>query len=139
MTDDSPSVTSSVPISAHAPPSMRCSSVTIALAPCRPCASTSAATSAWSRMNTTGLADYEAKNAAALARLRTEFKAKVEILPLPADTMKELKKLAFDVVKEESEKSPMAKKVYASYQKFDAIQGDWGHISEGAYHSLIAG
>ena len=90
-------------------------------------------------MNATGLADYEVKNATALVRLRTEFKAKVEILPLPAETMKELKKLALEVVKEESEKSPMAKKVYASYQKFDAVQTDWGHISEAPYHNLIAG
>jgi TRAP-type mannitol/chloroaromatic compound transport system substrate-binding protein len=90
-------------------------------------------------VHVTGLADYEAKNAGALARLRTEFKAKVEILPLSADTMKELKKLAVEVVKEESEKSPTAKKVYASYQKFDAAYGDWGHISEGAYQNLIAG
>jgi TRAP-type mannitol/chloroaromatic compound transport system substrate-binding protein len=53
--------------------------------------------------------------------------------------MKELKKLAADVVREESEKSPIAKKVYASYEKFRKRIGDWAEVSEAAYHNLIRG
>ncbi|MBI2554777.1 MAG: ABC transporter substrate-binding protein, partial [Candidatus Rokubacteria bacterium] len=85
------------------------------------------------------LAEYEAKNALALRRLRTEFKARVEVLPFPAEVMKALKKLAAEVLREESEKSPMARKVYASYTKFQELLQDWGRISEGAYHNLVAG
>lgn len=85
------------------------------------------------------LAEYEAKNALALRRLRTEFKGRVEVLPFPAEVMKALKKLAAEVLREESEKSPMARKVYASYTKFQELLQDWGRISEGAYHNLVAG
>jgi TRAP-type mannitol/chloroaromatic compound transport system substrate-binding protein len=90
-------------------------------------------------MHTLEFMEYESKNGIALAKLRTEFKSKVEILGFPAPVMKELKKLAQQVNKEEAEKSPMAKKVYASYGKFQEYIQDWGHISEGPYHTLIAG
>ena len=85
-----------------------------------------------------GLTEYEAKNAIALEKLRTEFKGKVEILPLPAPVLRDLKKLAAEVVKEESEKSPMARKVHASYTKFQAQLAGWARISEGAYHQFVA-
>ena len=86
-----------------------------------------------------GFMEYESKHGSALAKLPTEFKDKVEILPFTADTLKELKKLAGEVNKEESERSPMARKVYDSYGKFQAYVADWGRISEGPYHDLIAG
>ena len=53
-----------------------------------------------------GLADYHAKNAIALERLRTEFKGKVEVLQFPVPVLRDLKKLAAEVVREESEKTP---------------------------------
>jgi len=84
-------------------------------------------------------AEYLSKNAIAVERLKTEFKAKVEILPLPVPVLRELKKLATEVVKEESEKTPMAKKVHASFTKFQALVGPWDHVAEGAYHRLVAG
>ena len=60
---------------------------------------------------------------------RLEFKGKVEILQLPAPVLRDLKKLAAEVVKEESEKSPMAKKVYASYTKIpDAARRLVSHL-----------
>ena len=86
-----------------------------------------------------GHTEYHAKNAIALEKLRTEFKGKVEILSLPAPVLRDLRKLTADVLKEESEKSPMARKVYASYTKFQALVGPWDHVAEGAYHQLVAG
>ncbi len=41
------------------------------------------------------------------------------------------------MVREESEKSPMAKKVHASYSKFYSLISDWSLISEGSYYSLL--
>jgi len=84
-----------------------------------------------------GLTDFHAKNAIALERLRTEFKGKVEVLPLPVPVLRDLKKLAAEVVKEESEKTPMARKVHASFTKFQALVGPWDHVAEGAYHQLV--
>jgi TRAP-type mannitol/chloroaromatic compound transport system substrate-binding protein len=85
-----------------------------------------------------GLADYDDKNARGLAVLKTEFKGKVDILQLPAVVLRELKKLSGDVVKEESEKSAMAKKVYASYAKFQAHLNPWHRVAEAAYHQFVA-
>jgi len=86
-----------------------------------------------------GRADYNAKNAAALERLKTEFKGQVEILQLPAPLLRDLRKVATEVVKEQSERTPMARKVHASYTKFQALVGPWDHVAEGAYHQLVAG
>jgi TRAP-type mannitol/chloroaromatic compound transport system substrate-binding protein len=85
-----------------------------------------------------GLTDFHAKNAAALGRLRTEFKGKVEVLQVPLPLLRDLKKLAAEVVREESEKTPMARKVHASFTKFQALVGPWDHVAEGAYHKFVA-
>jgi len=52
--------------------------------------------------------------------------------------LRDLRKLAAEVVREESEKPPMARKVHASFTKFQALVGYWGHMAEGAYHRLVA-
>jgi TRAP-type mannitol/chloroaromatic compound transport system substrate-binding protein len=90
-------------------------------------------------MHTFEFMEYESKNGIALQKLRTEFKSKVEILQFPAPVLQELKKLALETNKEESEKTPIAKKVYASYGKFQAYISDWGKLSEGPYQNFIAG
>ena len=51
----------------------------------------------------------------------------------------DLKKVSGEVVRHESERSPMARRVFASFSKFQNQVGDWGQISEGAYHRLIVG
>ena len=89
-------------------------------------------------LNTLVFMEYYTKNAQNLQKLRTDFKTKVEFTRLPAAMLKEIKKVALDVVKEESERSPQAKKVNASYQKFMPLVGEWGEISEGSYFSLLS-
>jgi len=84
-----------------------------------------------------GLTDFHAKNAIALERLKTEFKGKVELLQFPAPVLRDLRKLSAEVVKEGSEKSPMAKRVHASYIKFQAQFAGWSRASEGAYHQFV--
>jgi TRAP-type mannitol/chloroaromatic compound transport system substrate-binding protein len=86
-----------------------------------------------------GSTDFHAKNAIALERLKTEFKAKVEILQLPTPVLRDLKKLSAEIVREESEKTPMARKVHASFTTFQALVGPWDHVAEGAYHQFVAG
>ena len=85
-----------------------------------------------------GLSDYHTKNATALERLKTEFKGKVEILQFPSPVLRDLKKLAAEVIREESEKTPLARKVHASFSKFQALLGPWDRAAEGAYHQLVA-
>jgi len=81
----------------------------------------------------------QARNAAALETLRTEWKGKVEILQFPAPVLRDLKKLTAEVLKEESERTLMTRKVHASFTKFQALVGPWDRVAEGAYHQLIAG
>jgi len=90
-------------------------------------------------LETYGLAKFHMQNAIALERLKTEFKGKVEILQIPAPALRDLKKLAAEVLKEESEKTPMARKVHASFTKFQALVSPWDLVAEGAYHRLVAG
>lgn len=85
-----------------------------------------------------GLTDFHVKNAIALGRLRTEFKGKVEIVQFPVPVLRDLKKLSAEVVREESEKTPMARKAHASFTKFQALVGPWDHVAEGAYHQFVA-
>jgi TRAP-type mannitol/chloroaromatic compound transport system substrate-binding protein len=88
-------------------------------------------------LNTIEFMEYFTKNAQGLQRLQGEFKGKVEITRLPDPVLKELKKGALEVVKDESERSPQARKVHASYTKFQELVGDWSLISEGSYYSLL--
>jgi len=84
-------------------------------------------------------AEANTKNAIALERLKSDFKGKVEILQFPTSVLRDLKKLSSEVVREESEKTPMARKVHSSFTKFQALVGPWDHVAEGAYHQLVAG
>ncbi len=90
-------------------------------------------------IQTLAFTEYDTKNATALKRLRTELRGQVQILPFPAEVMRKLKQLGEEVNKDESTKSPMAKKVHASYTNFQRLIRDWGRISEGPYYQMIAG
>jgi TRAP-type mannitol/chloroaromatic compound transport system substrate-binding protein len=88
-------------------------------------------------MNVSGFMEYFTRNSENLVKLRTEFKSKVELTRLPDAMLKEIKKAALEVVREEADKSPQAKKVNASYQKFKNLVDDWSEISEGSYYSTL--
>ena len=90
-------------------------------------------------MQVYGLTTFHAKNATALEHLKAEFKGKVEVVQTPVPVLRDLKKLAAEVVKEESEKTSMARKVHASFTKFQALVGPGDHVAEGAYPQLVAG
>jgi TRAP-type mannitol/chloroaromatic compound transport system substrate-binding protein len=84
------------------------------------------------------MADYHTKNAIALERIRTEFKGKIEVLQLPLPVLRDLKKLSGEVIREQSEKTPQARKVNVSFAKFQSLVGAWDQVAEGAYHRLVA-
>src|SRR4029453_7373266 len=73
-----------------------------------------------------GSTEYHAKNALALERLKTEYKGKVELVQFPASVLRDLKKLSAEVVREQSERSAMARKVSASFARFQAALGPRG-------------
>jgi len=84
-----------------------------------------------------GFMDYHAKNLAAVLRLRSQFASKVELIEFPAPVLRDLRKLATDVVREQSTQSPMARKVHASFEKLSQQIGPWDRVAQGAYHQFL--
>jgi TRAP-type mannitol/chloroaromatic compound transport system substrate-binding protein len=84
-----------------------------------------------------GLADYDAKNAVAIERLRSEFKGKAELIQFPAAVLRDLRKMTIEVVRERAETSPIARKVHASFSRFQAQRALWEQVAPGAYHQLL--
>jgi len=82
--------------------------------------------------------DFNTKNAVALEHIKNELKGKVELVQFPTTVMRDLRKLATEVVREASEKTPMARKVHASFTKFQALLGPWDQLAEGAYHQFVS-
>jgi TRAP-type mannitol/chloroaromatic compound transport system substrate-binding protein len=91
-----------------------------------------------SSVQVSGLADYHTRNAIALERIRTEFKGKIELTAFPAPVLRDLRKLSTEVVKEQSDKTVQARKVSASFAKFQALVSPWDRVAEGAYHQWVA-
>ena len=60
------------------------------------------------------------------------------MIQLPVPVLRSLRTLSAEVVRERSEKTSMARKVHASFTKFQALVGPWDHVAEGAYHQLVA-
>ena len=83
------------------------------------------------------LADYNVRNAIGLQKLLTEFKGKVEVLPLPAEVLKALKPLAEDTLEEEAAKDATTKKVHEAFKKFKKLYNYWDHVSENPYQRFI--
>ena len=81
--------------------------------------------------NASMLADFTTRNQAALAQIVS--KGDIELLPYPKDVLAELRTLSAEVVKEESEKDEMSKKVYASYKAYRDQVIKWHKISEQSY------
>jgi TRAP-type mannitol/chloroaromatic compound transport system substrate-binding protein len=81
------------------------------------------------------LAQFEAQNGAALEELITKHKVQLE--KFPDEVLVKLRKIAEEVNEEESNKSPMAKKVHASFKKIQKVVGTWGTVSEKAYYDVI--
>lgn len=77
------------------------------------------------------LADFTAKNNAALEQLVT--KHNVQLRKFPDEVLKKMKDLSDAVVKEEAEKDEMTKKVYESFIKFREQATKWHGVSEQAY------
>jgi TRAP-type mannitol/chloroaromatic compound transport system substrate-binding protein len=77
------------------------------------------------------LAEYTARNPAALQTLLTEHK--VDLRKFPDDVIAKLRELSAEVVAEIAEKDAFSQKTYASYQSFLKQAREWSGISELTY------
>ena len=80
------------------------------------------------------LAEYTARNHAALRSLVTEHK--VELRQFPEQVMRRMRELAKEVLEEIAAGDAMTAKVYDSYKEFQAKVMSWHDVSERAYYNL---
>ena len=85
---------------------------------------------ACSAINDQMTAEYTARNATALERLRSE--GEVELRKFPDDVMTQLRDLTHEVVGELVAKDPVAARINESFSSFRRTVGDWTEISEQA-------
>jgi TRAP-type mannitol/chloroaromatic compound transport system substrate-binding protein len=83
------------------------------------------------------LAEYTARNNAALQILKTEHH--VDVRRLPDTVLERLRVLSDEVVSEIAEEDPLSGKVYTSFRQFRAQVEAWHDISERAYLNVRAG
>jgi TRAP-type mannitol/chloroaromatic compound transport system substrate-binding protein len=77
------------------------------------------------------LAEFNAKNAMALRKLRDE--GTVKILKFDDSLLKTFLEISKDVVAEIGSGDELSKKIYASYQQFRASSMDWSDVAERAF------
>jgi TRAP-type mannitol/chloroaromatic compound transport system substrate-binding protein len=82
------------------------------------------------------LSQFEAKNLAALKKLKQEHH--VEVLPFPDDVMIALHAYTKEVLEEESAKDATFKRVYEHYKAFMDDNDAWNALSEAAYQRARA-
>ena len=81
------------------------------------------------------LAEHEKGNAGALERLVN--KHGVQLFRFPDGVLRDFRKLSAEVVREEADKSPMAKKVNEHYEKFKKEWLAYSDLSERAYYNMM--
>ncbi|MCB1735503.1 MAG: TRAP transporter substrate-binding protein DctP [Gammaproteobacteria bacterium] len=77
------------------------------------------------------LADFTARNNAALETLVTEHK--VELRRFPDDVLSKLKTLSDEVMAEVAAKDPLNQKIFDSFRKFRDQSVEWSRLAEQAY------
>ena len=82
-------------------------------------------------MNEDSLAEYTARSSQALASLVTEHG--VEVRPFPDDVLSRLREVSHQAVREVGTSSPMAQKIYASWDDYRQQSARWQDISERAF------
>ena len=86
-----------------------------------------------------GLTDFHAKNAIALGATQDGVQGQGRGAPAPGCRCCAISRSWRPRSSgKQSEKTPMARKVHASFTKFQALVGPWDHVAEGAYHQFVA-
>ena len=84
--------------------------------------------------NVTMLAEYDAKNPAALMKLMRQG---VKLHPYPKDVMVAARKAAFEIYEDEARKNPVFKKIYDSWKSFREAEIQWFKVAEAPYQNFI--
>jgi TRAP-type mannitol/chloroaromatic compound transport system substrate-binding protein len=84
--------------------------------------------------NLTMLAEYDAKNPPALARL---VRQGVQLHAFPQDVMKAAHKTAFEIYEEEAKKNAAFGRIYGEWKKFRDASLKWFKVAEAAYANFL--
>ena len=85
-------------------------------------------------INVNMLAEYDAKNPPALARIQ---KTGVQVRPFPPDVMAAAQKAAFQIYDEEAAKNPSFAKIYANWRAFRDAQHAWHRTADLSFDSFV--
>ncbi len=85
-------------------------------------------------INLNMLAEYDAKNPAALARIA---KTGVQIRAFPAEVMQAAQKAAFQIYDDEAAKNPSFAKVYANWRAFRDAQHAWHRTADLTFDNFV--
>jgi TRAP-type mannitol/chloroaromatic compound transport system substrate-binding protein len=85
-------------------------------------------------INVNMLAEYDAKNPPALARIQ---KTGVQVRPFPVDVMVAAQKAAFQIYDEEAAKNPSFAKIYANWRAFRDAQHAWHRTADLSFDSFV--
>jgi TRAP-type mannitol/chloroaromatic compound transport system substrate-binding protein len=80
------------------------------------------------------LAEYDARNPQALARL---VKQGVRLHPYPKDILEAAHKATLALYKEESDKNPAFKKIYTEWKKFRDNSNQWLRVAEKSFSDYM--
>ena len=85
-------------------------------------------------INVNMLAEYDAKNPPALARIQ---KTGVQVRAFPADVMDAAQKAAFQLYDEEAAKNPSFAKIYANWRAFRESHHSWHRTADQSYDTFV--
>jgi TRAP-type mannitol/chloroaromatic compound transport system substrate-binding protein len=80
------------------------------------------------------LADYDARNPPALARL---VRAGVKLHAFPKDVMLAARKTAFALYDEEARRNPAFRRIYGEWKKFRDATNQWLRVAEASYANFL--
>ena len=80
------------------------------------------------------LAEYDAKNPAALQRL---LKQGVKLHAFPKDVMLAARKASFELYEEEARKNATFRRIYVEWKKFAAASDQWFKVAESSYANFM--
>ncbi len=83
------------------------------------------------------LAEFDIENARALAEIRKD--SKVEVTPFPQDVLDTFRSISAQVLEEEADKDPMARKIHDDYKAFMAEWLTWTAVTDKEYYSRMQG
>ncbi|MFV0423164.1 TRAP transporter substrate-binding protein [Oleidesulfovibrio sp.] len=87
------------------------------------------------KMTATMLGEFDIMNARALAELKKE--GGIEVVEFPQEVLDTFRSISAEVLEQEADKDPMARKIHDNYKAFMADWLAWAKVTDGQYYSRM--